>query len=232
MNSGETIIGYSVEGRPLSARQFGAGEHVILLVGGMHGGYEANTIRLMNELSIHFAANPQSVLENVTLVIVPVANPDGWARGETPEGRFNANGVDLNRNWGCDWSPEAVWRSMPVNPGARAFSEPESRALADFITELRPDAALFYHSAASGIFAGNCRGGTVSAAMALVLGEATGYRAGESFSAYPVSGTAASWADGQGIAAADVELTSHENSEFERNLRGVLAVQAWVTSDE
>lgn len=47
------------------------------------------------------------------------------------------NGVDLNRNWGVDWQMENVANHTELCgdfwPGAEAFSEPESRALRDFI---------------------------------------------------------------------------------------------------
>lgn len=232
VNAGDALlVGMSVEGRRIVARQFGDGERAILLAGGMHGGWEANTVKLIDELITHFERNPDDVLPGVRLILIPVINPDGLARGRTPEGRFNSNGVDLNRNWGCDWSPEAVWRQMPVNPGGQAFSEPETRALADFVGAQRPVIALFYHSAAAGVYAGHCNGDHGSAAMAAVLGEATGYDHGEAFSAYPVNGTAASWADGLGIASADVELATWTNSEFERNLRGIMALQRWVTGN-
>ncbi len=224
-------IGYSVEGRPIVAQRFGVGERILLLVGGIHGGWEANTVALVEALSEHFAARPDAILPGISIVLIPVANPDGLARGTSQAGRFNANGVDLNRNWGCGWSAEARWRAQQVDPGVRAFSEPETQALAAFIRALQPAAVLFYHSAADGIFAGTCpsavRAGD-SAALAAVLGEAAGYSYGEAFTAYPVTGTAASWAHGQGIAAADVELSSRDDPEFERNLRGLLAVQRWL----
>jgi hypothetical protein len=226
------LVGQSAGGRAIWARRFGTGERIIMLVGGMHGGWEANTVALVNELIAHFDANPDDVLSGVSLLLIPAANPDGIPYGRTPEGRFNANGVDLNRNWSCGWSASAVWRDQPVNPGAIPFSEPETRALAAFIGQVRPSVALFYHSAADGVFAGNCgeRGGATvdSWVMAGVYGEAAGYSYGQAFSAYPVTGTAASWADGQGIASADVELRSWSESEFDANLRGVMALQRWI----
>ena len=223
------LVGRSVEGRPLMAHQFGTGPRVLLLVGGMHGGYEANTVELINTLITHFETNPAAVLPGMRLVLVPVANPDGLARGRGSAGRFNSNGVDLNRNWGCSWSAEAVWRQTPVDSGAGPFSEPETSALADLIRSTRPLVALFYHSAANGVFAGTCGGENGSETMAAVLGEATGYSYGQSFSAYPVTGTAAAWANSVGVAAADVELITTTDPEFERNLRGVLALQRWLT---
>lgn len=224
------IIGYSVEGRPISARRFGLGARTLLIAGGMHGGWEANTVQLMIELVDHFAGHPDDIPAGASLVIVPAINPDGLIHGRSPRGRFNANGVDLNRNWSCGWSREAVWRGRPVNPGLRALSEPETAGLAAFIETLQPDAVLFYHSAANGIFAGRCDADHGSETLAAVLGEAAGYPYGRPFSAYPVTGTAASWADGMGIPAADVELRGWSSSEFDQNLRGIRAVLEWMSN--
>lgn len=222
------LIGQSAGGQDIFGWRFGQGERILLLVGGMHGGYEGNTVTLMNELIAHLEANPADVLPGISIILVPVANPDGLALGRQAEGRFNANHVDLNRNWGCEWSPDAVWRNQQVDPGPHAFSEPETQALAAFIRQVHPAAVVFYHSAADGVFAGECDGDHGSARLAAVLGEATGYTYGEAFSAYAVTGTAASWVDGQGIPAVDLELSTSRSSEFERNLRGVQVAQAWL----
>lgn len=227
----EAIIGYSGGGRPLTARRFGSGDRVLLLVGGIHGGWEANTVRLMGELTDYFALHPQDVPPGVALVIVPVANPDGLARGRVWAGRLNANGVDLNRNWACNWSPTAYWQQTRVNPGLSAFSEPETQVLSAYVQLLRPAAALFYHSAANGVFAGACGGDHGSVALSAVYGAAAGYRYGVPFSAYPVTGTAADWLDGLGIPAADVELITSSDTEFARNLRGVLALMQWMNDN-
>jgi predicted deacylase len=227
-------VGYSVLGQAITARQFGdLGGRALLLVGGMHGGYEINTVALMDALTAHFEAASAEIPAGVGLLIVRAANPDGLAYPNEARGRFNANGVDLNRNWACDWTPRAFWRAQPVSAGAAPLSEPETAALADFIRARSPAAVLFYHSAADGIFAGDCeieRLGRASDSLALaaVLGEAADYSYGAPFSAYPVTGTAASWVDGLGIPSADVELLTHTDPEFERNLRGVRAVLAWL----
>ncbi|MBC6934422.1 MAG: hypothetical protein DWB42_01120 [Chloroflexi bacterium] len=222
-------VGQSAGGRDILAWRFGSGRQTLLLVGGIHAGYEANTITLLNELAAHFERSPGDVLPDITLVLVPAANPDGFALGQVADGRFNANGVDLNRNWSCEWSAQAYWRTRQVNPGAGPFSEPETRALAALANELRPAAAIFYHSAARGVFAGDCPGGGISWTLAAVLGEAAGYPYGQPFTAYQVTGTAPNWFDGQGIPSVDVELSGTRDSEFERNLRGVMAVQRWLS---
>ncbi|MBC7811651.1 MAG: hypothetical protein H7175_10915 [Burkholderiales bacterium] len=226
------LIGRSVEGRGIMARRFGTGERTLLLVGGVHGGWESNTVLLLNELIVHFEQTPDAVLPGLSLVLIPVLNPDGLGRGEDSDTRFNANGVDLNRNWGCGWQAEAYWRQEQVNAGAMAFSEPETQALAAYIRISPPAAVLFYHSAAGAVYAGECEGDHGSQMLAGILGEAAEYTYGRAFSAYPVTGTAPSWVDGQGIPAADVELESQTETEFERNLSGIMAVQRWLNRAE
>ncbi|GAB4440884.1 MAG: hypothetical protein Kow00120_09150 [Anaerolineae bacterium] len=223
---GITLVGHSVDGNPIVAQQLGDGPMPILLVGGIHGGWEVNTVLLMNEVAAYFAAHPEDIAPNVSLYVIPAANPDGLRHGRKAEGRFNANGVDLNRNWGCNWSAEAFWRSRRVDAGAEPFSEPETQALRDFITALQPVAVLWYHSAAAGVFAGRCTNEDHgSAGLADVVGRAAGYTTGQPFSAYPVSGTAADWVDGLGIPSMDVELESAQAVEWERNHAGIMALQ-------
>lgn len=221
-------VGVSVEGRDIWGWRLGSGTTSILLVGGVHTGFESNTVMLLNELITHYESTPADILPGITLVLIPVLNPDGLLRGRTAEGRFNGNNVDLNRNWGCEWSAEAYWQTRRVNPGQRAFSEPETQALGQLIRDLRPAAAIFYHSAASGVFSGDCEGGRVSDELAAVIGEAAGYTYGQPFTAYRVTGTAASWVDGQGIPAVDLELSTTRETEFIRNLRAIQAVQQWA----
>ena len=118
-----------------------------------------------------------------------------------------------------------------VSAGGAPFSEPETLALASLIRDVRPQAVLFYHSAANGVYAGDCGGNGNSATLGQVLGVATGYNFGEAFSAYPVTGTAPSWVDSLGIASADVELATANDTEFERNVHGLTAVQCWLVGE-
>jgi hypothetical protein len=224
-------IGQSVEGRDILAWRFGSGSKTLLLIGGIHTGFESNTVMLINALVDHFEGTPVDVLPGMSIILIPVLNPDGLVRGRNADGRFNGNNVDLNRNWGCDWSAEAYWKQEKVNPGVQAFSEPETQALQAFIGTIHPTTALFYHSAANGIFEGTCNDVVDSAQLAAVLGDASGYPYGKPFTAYTVSGTESNWADGQGILSADVELAGTRDAEFERNLRGIMAVQCWITGD-
>ncbi len=225
---GALVVGHTVNGQTITARRLGTGAQVLLLVGGMHGGWEANTVRLVEALGDYFEANPQDILPGMSLILIPAANLDGLPYERETQGRFNAHGVDLNRNWGCEWSADARWRDETVDAGPEPFSEPETRALSAFIQSLHPAAVLFYHSAAGGVYAGHCQRDHGSAALAAVVGLAADYSYGSPFTAYPVTGTAASWVDGLGIPAADVELESWTDPEFDRNLAAVMAVQRWL----
>jgi len=224
-------FGTSVEGRPLEGFRYGTGPQILMLIGGIHAGFEANTVDLVRELNAHFARTPGDILPGMTLVLVPALNPDGLARGRRLEGRFNSNMVDLNRNWGCGWSPEAEFGLGPVDPGNEPFSEPESTALGSLIQQTRPAAVVFYHAAANGVFGGDC-GGISSDALAQVYGDASGYPYGRAFSSYNVTGSAPAWVASEGIPALDVELASAQLTEFRRNLNAILAVQRWLTTGQ
>jgi predicted deacylase len=222
------VIGTSAEGRALTAYTLGTGTRSLALIGGIHGGWEQNTVALLEQMIAHFTADPAAVPANTALIIVPAANPDGLTRGHTEQGRFNARGVDLNRNWSCGWSAAAYWRDQAVNPGSEPLSEPETQALAAYLLQAQPAALLSFHSAANGVYAGDCSGDGLSAGLARAFGEAAPYPYQAAFTAYPVTGTLAEWADGQGIMAADVELINQTETDFQRNLRGVIAVLHWL----
>jgi len=224
-------VGQSWEGRDIWVWQVGTGLRSIALVGAMHGGYEGNTAVLGEQLLLYFRQHADHILPNITLHIIPVANPDGLARGSTLEGRFNGRGVDLNRNWGCEWSEEAFLQSQPVDPGARPFSEPETLALQAYLLEIRPAVTLFYHSKANGIFPGACGDLKAPAWPGDALTRATGYPVGE-FDHYPVSGDASNWLVSAGLPSFVVELETSNDPEFERNLAGVMALQCTLAEQD
>lgn len=232
-------LGHSAEGRPIMAHQFNEGPQEIIVVGGIHGGYEWNTILLAYELIDYFNGNQGLIPETITLTIIPSANPDGQflvtgkdgrfspadvAADSTP-GRFNANGVDLNRNWDCQWQPQATWRDQTVSAGTAPFSEPENVILRDLFLSRQPAAVIFLHSAANAIFAAGCPETHLeSMLLAQTYGDASGYAVHEGFSSYPITGDAGDWLTTQHIPTMTVELIDHYATEFSRNLPGMLAV--------
>src|SRR5437016_740418 len=104
------LLGRSVDGRPISAREVGdPGGTRILVVGCIHGNEPAG-IAIARRLA-------QLSPANIDLWIVSDLNPDGKAAGT----RGNAHGVDLNRNFPFRWRPiRGVFESGP-----RPLSEPE-----------------------------------------------------------------------------------------------------------
>lgn len=237
---GYAIIGFSAGGRAIEVFSFGDGPNHVVFVGGIHGGAEWNTVLLAHEVIDYFNAYRDDIPAGVTIDIIPVANPDGLylvtgsagrfspaqVTEPTQRGRFNARGVDLNRNWDCTWSATARWGGRTVDPGSGPFSEPETRALRDYLEGLSPHAVVFWHSMANLVAPGSCEGDAAgSGLLAATYGEAAGYPVGP-FTAYEISGDASSWLAGQGIPAVVVELASKDESESGKNLAGVLAVLA------
>ena len=226
---GSHVIGLSVLGREIVAHRVGQGPLKVVLVGNIHGAYEANTHVLVQQLLDHFRAHPNQIPQQVSLWFVPTMNPDGLATGH----RWNARDVDLNRNAdtdldGCagnDWSPDTVGREGPY-PGAGGpfpFSEPEIRAVRGFLEDAW--IAIFYHSAAGAIYVDACQRHAPTARLAQALSEGTGYPVPESgWSGYPITGDLGDYLAGEGVASVTLELTNHEDPEFERNLAGVQEV--------
>jgi predicted deacylase len=223
------MYGTSFGGRPLLAYRFGTGPSVHAIIGGIHGGYEWNTVVLVSETLTYLQENPALVPDGVTLYVIPCANPDGYAAGTDREhGRPNGNGVDLNRNWDYHWQPEATHGTWPVDAGASPFSEPETAALRDFILERNVEAAIFYHSAMARIFYGAERDQSATYELAMVVSEATGYSIAAGVPGQIITGDAVDWMSAQGLAGIEVELTTHEDIEWECNLQGLLAFLNWT----
>ena len=102
-----TGLGESVEGRAINAVTAGSGPTTVLLWSQMHGNESAATMSLAD--IIHwFASAPESdtlrasLAERLTIVMVPMLNPDGAERFI----RENAVGIDINRDARRTATPE------------------------------------------------------------------------------------------------------------------------------
>lgn len=237
------VIGTSVQGRDIEAFSFGNGEEELLFVGGIHGGYEWNSVLLAYQFIDYLEAHPEAVPDRLTVSVIPSLNPDGvyavvgkegrFVFADVPAdegvpgtGRFNANGIDLNRNFDCKWQPESTWRGNVVSAGTSVFSEPEAAALRDYVLKTDPEAVVFWHSQANAVYASECESGVLPETIDVMstYADAAGYKSVESFDAYPVSGDAEGWLASIGIPAITVELATHEGIEWEKNLAGSTAV--------
>jgi hypothetical protein len=221
-SEGPIRIGYSVQQRPIEVYRFGSGPIERLIIAGMHGGSEYNTIQLADQLIAYIPDHPEVIPADVTLYILRSLNPDGEARSHSYLGRANANGVDLNRNWDANWQkdwPRAnCWTQTYVTGGNRPGSEPETQALMAFIQDHHFDALINYHSAWLGIFAGGLPPHEYSIRLAEAVAEVTTYPYPPIDIGCQYTGGFTDWADTLGIAALDVELTDHTRTEFEMNL--------------
>ena len=216
------IIGNSVKGLPLEIYQFGSGPTRRLIVAGIHGGYEANTTQLGWALIKHLSSHPELVPGNVTLYILPVFNPDGLAYAENENGRANANGVDLNRNWDADWQHtwplDGCWQLSQMSGGNHPGSEPETQALMAFIQTHHPDAILSYHSAALGIFPGGKPPLPAAVELAEQIAQVSPYPYPPIDTGCGYTGQLIDWAARENIAALDIELSTHETIDWYTNL--------------
>jgi hypothetical protein len=221
------IIGFSVAGRPIESYTFGNGSKQYLIVAGIHGGYEGNTIALANQLIQYLVENPETIPDDVTLYIIRDMNPDAEARSDDVDGRVNNNGVDLNRNfpsdnWVADWNRDGCWIFRPTTGGDYGGSEPETRAVMNFIASHSIKAMISYHSAALGIFPGGVPWEEPSKRLAGQLSKVTGYPYPPVDTGCVYTGTLADWAVENGVGASvDMELSDHKNTDFDRNLKAL-----------
>ncbi len=225
------VIGRTSRGTAIEAVRFGSGGTSLIFIGGLHAGYSPGSVALANQAIAYFSSHPELVPNGVALVIVISASPDTpYAPGELP-GRLNSNGVDANRNWDCRWAKDAKWRGqvIPGSGGTAPFSEPEVRDLADFILAEDAAAVVFWEARADGglVSPGNCDGRIgPSGRLASLYGGAAGYRVDdfESLTNQELNGDGTNWLDSIDIPAISVLLPRYDTSDWEANLKGIMAV--------
>lgn len=130
---GSSVIGHSVEGRPIEALTLGHGPDTTLILATIHGNENAGT-PLVQRLAGVLKSRPD-LLERRKVVIVPVINPDGLVRNI----RTNARGIDLNRNFA------ASNRENNKRYGVTEVSEPESKLIVKLLEEHKPHRIVTIH---------------------------------------------------------------------------------------
>lgn len=121
-------LGESVQGREISVCiisdnvMFEENEPEVMFDGGIHGDElcsQENTARMIRYLCLNYGNDPTvtDLVNNREIWLYPQVNPDGRVMMQ----RYNANGVDLNRDWGYMWD---AWGGSPG-----AYSQPETKLL-------------------------------------------------------------------------------------------------------
>ena len=182
-------IGESEKGKPIPCVTLGKGKKKALIVAGIHSREHISisfTMRCIEEIADAYSASGtycgydvRSLLEQYTLYIVPMCNPDGTdiaVAGDQPLAdlgrfnhdscKFNANGVNLNRNYPYCW--EQTFGNTKLRPGDETYpgthagSEKETQALMKLCSENEFLWLLDMHILGGGIYWSDEGNGTIN----------------------------------------------------------------------
>jgi carboxypeptidase T len=235
-------LGRTTEGREIWCLRLNTGERgknpsarpAVLFMGNHHG-----REHLTNEVALavarHLLANKADpaigkFLDTLDIYIAPMTNPDGaeydiatgkyrWHRKNTRVNADKSIGVDLNRNYDSLWCKAGAsqYPGADTYCGPYAFSEPETRAVRDFVLATPNLKVLMsYHSYSSLLlypWAGkdadveNERDRKVFETMGKAMGGLTGYRPQRASDLYVAAGDTGDWAySARGVFAFTAEL--------------------------
>lgn len=145
--------GETTKHRKLAGLLAGNKEKMLALAGAVHAS-EPGPELLIKALRYVIGMHPE-LLSKVGIAILPAVNAD--VREESVLGapqylRKNPNGVDLNRNFDCDWHEEYVYGFSNADPNATTYhgpypvSENETRAAVNFVDSIKPVGLFVYDS--------------------------------------------------------------------------------------
>lgn len=209
-------LGKSVLGLPIVGHYFGSTGSKTLIFAAIHGD-ESSTAFVTNQLVEHLTKNPEAHYGR-RVVIVPVANPDGLARGT----RTNAREIDLNRNFPA--KNFAVGKRGRYFGGEEPASEPEVQTLIQLIDDWQPDRIITLHAISRGRHGNNFDGPAERLAETMRLHNQ--YAVLKSIG-YPTPGSFGSWAGvDRKVATITLEVPSDASgpTAWRENREALLAV--------
>lgn len=208
------IFGKSAKGKDIEGYVIGEGKKTIFIFGGIHGN-EIGTVPLLERLLIELKSNNDLLSKDIRLVLLPVANPDGYYDRMD---KLNANGVNLNLNFDTtEWQhygpDEGQWA------GDKPFSEPESNVIKSIVEEYKPKMMLSFHSQGSYSIPEENK---ASYDLAYWYAQKTGYYYNDTMFDY--FGTATRWFTEhyENVGAITIELSSHVLNDWDMNKKALL----------
>jgi hypothetical protein len=226
-------IGQSAGGLPIQVQQYGSSEEVILLVGGVSGGFSPSSTRFAERVVEYYDRFSNEIPFEISLHVITNLNPDSPLAPGQVTGRLNANGVDITRNFDCAWSDTDTFRGADISNGSGPFSEPESQALRDYILSVNPVAVIFSSARAdpSLVLPGFCNDAdSGSVDLAATYAGGSGYT--RSAVARSGTGDPSDWATTLEIPAIFILLPEYETfseDDWQANLKGLKAVLSSFT---
>ena len=258
-------IGKSAESKPLKVITIGQGNIEVFVMAGLHGREwiaPAATVWSMHQLMETKDDHMSQFLAKTKVHFLSLVNPDGYdysrTKSETQnrrqwrknrrllpcKGERCAHGVDLNRNWGIEGKTFGFGESRPTSDvfqGKRPFSEPEIKAVRDWLLEgnrgKHIDFVLDIHCCAQNVLPPNYYHGetdalkaehlaiarAVAKAMTTVNQEQYGFRERETEFSKTNSGISVDWIYGEsGVGLALIVET--RGNEKDRKLDGIFDV--------
>lgn len=202
-----TSIGKSVQGRKIYDFAIGSpnAEKSMLVVCTLHAREYICSVVAMQQIEYYLrnynkkisGTKPAEALSDMQIHYIVMANPDGVSISQSRNSRWkaNANGVDLNRNFPATPFKVGGKKGQEGYSGPRAFSEPESQALADYTKKLKKEQGLAgilnYHAMGQIVF-GKCDSKALAKdtkTMYDIAKKLTGYRSSAGYqAATPPSG--------------------------------------------
>ncbi len=104
----EFVVGKTFLGKDIKGYKIGSGQKKIAIIGGMHPGSEPQAVAVVNAAIDDFRQNPQQISSDVTVFFVPIVNVDAQGKSGV-DGRWSANGTDLNRSFDSKTVPGGAW---------------------------------------------------------------------------------------------------------------------------
>ena len=231
------VIGKSFEGRPIyalniTARDAGNKKPSVLIMGLLHArewiSAEVPTA-LIEEILQKYPSDKtiKELVDNRSIWVVPVANPDGLVYSQTKSKMWRKNrransdksfGVDLNRNFGYQWGNVGA-SSNPGSDtyhGSGPFSEPCTAAIKQLAEREKFRATVSFHSYSELVlypfgyaYDAITKDDKLLAELAKGMAKFSGYTPEKSSNLYPAMGDSDDWFYGaMGALAFTIELGS------------------------